>query len=129
MIKQLLTFAILSLSLQSNAIMLQSNTVTLTNADGSSFQAKHIGDEYANYIKAIDGTVLYYDKSTQNYTIAAWDETNQKMISSGIVYGASSSINAGLIQNSQVAFTPVSNAIIYNIRKKSFDALNPHLSK
>jgi len=125
MIKSISTFSLMAFATASMAVSIAPNTNTYFNADGSSFVASHIGDEYGTHMQASDGTVLYFDKPTNNYTIAAWDKVAKKVVSSGIVYGSTAQLNPGL------AFAPtspnqslVTQDVIYQMRKANYDLLN-----
>lgn len=57
---------------------------TLTQADGTTFQAKAQGDEYLNWIETDQGDILRYNTQTKNYEYA--EIKNGNLQKSGRIY-------------------------------------------
>lgn len=98
MIKQIiiLTAALASLA---HAAMVVPNAYMVSNADGETFEVSQMGDEHLTYLKSTkDGTILFFDKNTNNYTRAIYSPITNTLTYSNTNY-TEVQLNPGLSQN------------------------------
>lgn len=98
MLKSLLILISLTFS-QANASMVLSIPYMVSNANGESFEVKQVGDEHLTYLVSTkDNTIIYFDRTTSNYTHAVYSSTTNSLTHSDSVY-TEQALNPGIQVN------------------------------